>query len=532
MIARLGQCLHPGRRLVKTAQCCVCLAPLLLCLNAWGQGQVGSLQRGLELFQQEKYEAALQVFREARRLRPSDASLENFIGITETKLGRIEEANRDYEAAARLDSRLPGPHKNLGFNYLGKGQYKPAEEQLKTALAIDGADPFVHYYLTILYLSTSRGTEAIPHIKAAESPLGNDPAMAYQAIVACLNANASAEALKLIGLLEGGSGLSVEQEYEIAKILNDRQMFVESAARFRRIAEMQPTSWQNQYNLALALVRAKQPRQALPILASLTAEHASDVNLLASIASTYEAASETSLALDAYQKAITGDPTNPDRYLDCTRLMIDLDRYDDATALTQQGISLVPDDYPLTIRLGAIEMMRGNREKARDWYRKATAEHPALALSYVALAQTYMKEGKDAEALQILTEGRGAVPRDFALEYVLGLVSFQLGQQKEAMDALKSAEELGPTVVEPHYQLGLLYMKMQQWQGAQQEFEQVLKLDPHNAATYYQLSRTYQRLGATHKAQQMAKEASSLTRTQREEAIKAQDLRFGIPGHD
>jgi Tfp pilus assembly protein PilF len=70
---------------------------------------------------------------------------------------------------------------------------------------------------------------------------------------------------------------------------------------------------------------------------------------------------------------------------------------------------------------------------------------------------------------------------------------------------------------------------MQQWKGAQEEFEQVLKLDPHNAATYYQLSRTYQRLGEADKAQQMAKEASLLTKTQREDAIKAQDLRFGVP---
>jgi tetratricopeptide (TPR) repeat protein len=309
-------------------------------------------------------------------------------------------------------------------------------------------------------------------------------------------------------------------------------MYVEAAARFRRIAEMQPSSWENKYNLAIALVKAKQPKQALPLLASLSAEHATDANILTSVASAYESAEKNALALDAYQKAIAADPTNPDRYLDCTRLLIDLNRYDEAIEIVQHGITMVPDDYPLTIRLGAVEMMKGNREKAREDYRKAIAEHPALALGYVALAQTYMKEGKDDEALKILTDGRVAVPRDFALEYVFGLVSFQLGQQKQAMDALKSAEELGPTVVEPHYQLGLLYMQMQQWKGAQEEFEQVLKLDPRNAATYYQLSRTYQRLGETEKAQQMAKEASLLTKTQREDAIKSQELRFGIPSQD
>ena len=129
-----------------------------------------------------------------------------------------------------------------------------------------------------------------------------------------------------------------------------------------------------------------------------------------------------------------------------------------------------------------------------------------------------------------MTDARAVVPRDFALEYVFGLVSFQLGQQKQAMEALKSCRGNATRWWSNHtIQLGLLHMKMQQWKEAQEEFEQVLKLDPRNAATYYQLSRTYQRLGETDKAQQTAKQASLLTKTQREDAIKTQQLRFGIP---
>jgi tetratricopeptide (TPR) repeat protein len=503
------------------------LAPLLLSFVALGQGD--SLHSGLALFQQGKYEAALEQFEDARRLRPADASLENFIGITETKLGRIDAANKDYETAIRLNPRLPDPHKNLAFNYLGKGQYELAEKHLKTALALDSADPFVHYYSAILYLDTSRDQEAMLHIKPAESLLANDQIAALMAIKACLRSNAPEEALKLIQLLERNSTLSVEQEYEIAELLTQKQMYAESVARFQRIVDMQPDSWQNKYNLAIALLRAKHPKQAVPLLDAITAEHATDANLLTQISSAYESAGETQPALDTYQKAIAADPINPDRYLDCTRLLIDLDRYSEATSIIERGIPLVPDDYPLTIRLGAIAMMQGNREKAREAYHKAITEHPTLALAHVALAQAYMKEGNDQEALKILTEARSVVPRDFALEYVFGLVSQQLGQQQQALEALKSAEELEPTVVEPHFQLGLLYMKLQQWKGAREEFEQVLKLDPRNAATYYQLSRTYQRLGDTAKAQEMAKQASLLTKTQREDAIKTQELRFGIP---
>jgi tetratricopeptide (TPR) repeat protein len=512
----------------KTARATV-LAQLVLSLAALGQAD--SLQRGLESFRQEKYDAALQQFVEARRLQPGNASIDNFIGITETKLGHIDAANQDYETAIRIDPKLAGPHTNLGFNYLSNKQYELAEQQLQTALALDSTDPSTHYYLAVLYLTTAREKDAIPHVEPATTLLENDPAAALMAIEACLSFGALTEASKLIDLLEQHSRFSAAQEYKLAKLLNEQQMYVESAARFRHIAEMQP-SWQNQYNLALALVKAKQTKQALPLLASLTAEHATDANLLSNLASTYESAGESALALEVWQKAITADPTNPDRYLDCTRLLIDLDRYKEATEIVQRGISLVPDDYPLTIRLGAIEMMTGDHAQARDIFRKAIAEHPGLALGYVAIAQSYMKDGKDEEALKLLTDARVAVPRDFALEYVFGLVSFQLGHHEQAMEALKNAEELKQAVVEPHYQLGLLYMKLQQWKEAQDEFEWVLTLDPSNAPTYFQLSRTYQRLGKNDKAQQMAKQASLLTKKQREDAIKTQQLRFGVPNQN
>ncbi len=499
-------------------------AVLAVSLSAWGQGD--ALHQGLELFGQQKYEAALAQFEEARRLQPGNASIDNFIGITETKLGRTDAANKDYEAASRIAPNLAGPHTNLGFNYLSAKQYDLAEKELRTALSLDSSDPYTHYYLAVLYLTTARDKEGVPQIEQGLALLKEDVPLGLMAIKACFRTDAQAEGLKLIDLLE--PRFSVEQEYDLASFLTDRGLYPEAVARFRRIAEMQP-SWQNRYNFALALVKAKQSAQALPQLASLAADNGGDAKILSSVASAYESAGESKLALETWQKAIAADPANPDLYLDGTRLLIDLDRYQEATEIVQRGVPLVADDYPLTMRLGAIAMMSGDHEKARAIYQKAIAEHPALALGYVALAQSYMKEGKDEEAQKVLTTARTAVPRDFALEYVYGLVSLQLGEQEQAMQALTSAEQLQPEVVEPHYQLGLLYMKRQDWKEARDQFEEVLKLDPENAATYYQLSRTYQRLGENEKAQEMAKKASMLTKSQREEALKSQQLRFGIP---
>ena len=490
------------------------LAPLLLAVTAAAQSN--PLPQAVELFQQGRYDEALTQFESARRLHPNDAAVDNFIGITETRLGRIDAANHDYELAQQLDPRLPGPYKGLGFNYLGRAQYEQAESVLHKALALDGADPYVHYYLVLVYLATARAQQAVAQIESAETLLVNDPANAFAAVVACIQSHADKQGLQLLDALEQRSALSSAQEFELAELFNGRALYSEAAECFRRIARLEPGSWQNQANLALALVRAKREKEALPLLAALTAEHASNASLMSSVASSYEAAGEASLALSAYHKAIAAEPANPDRFLDASRLLMEQDRYEEATALVNRGVAQVTDDYPLIIRLGAIEMMAGRHEAARGYYRKAIAEHPAVALGYVALAQSFMKDGNDREALQSLTEGRAAVGLDFALEYVFGLVTSSLGQPAQALAAFQQSVALNPDVVEPHYQLGILYMKQQQWSPAKEEFDQVLRIDPHHAGAYYQLSRVYQRLGQVEKARATAKQAAELNRSQHE----------------
>lgn len=474
--------------LSPTLLACLAFAPAL-----WGQ--TDPLQLGLQLFQRGQYQEALQEFEQASRLRPKDASLENFIGITETKLGRMEEARKAFQEASRIAPTLAGPHTNLGYNYLNARQYDAAEKELRTALSLDSADAYTHYYLAVLYLTTGRGAEAIPHLEPANQLLQADVPAALLAIKASLQAGALDQARRLIAVED--TQFSAAQEYELATLLTVQKLYRDAAARFQRIAQMQP-SWQNQANLARA----------------------------------YESAGNRDLALQAWQGAIAADPSNPDLYLDCTRVLIDLDRYQEAAEIVEHGAARVPDPYPLTIRLGAIAMMSGDEEKARATYQKAIEQHPALALGYVAVAQSYMKQGNGAKALQVLTEARTLVPHDFALEYVYGLLWSQIGDREQAQQAFKSAEQMQPDVVEPHLQLGLLYMKKEAWKQAAAEFEQVLHLDPQNAPAYYQLSRTYQRLGQNEKASEMARQAGLLARTSHEEALKAKQLQFGVPRHE
>jgi tetratricopeptide (TPR) repeat protein len=94
-------------------------------------------------------------------------------------------------------------------------------------------------------------------------------------------------------------------------------------------------------------------------------------------------------ALEAYRAAIVADPSNPDRTLDYTRLLMDTDHYDEAIQVVQTGMGEAAATAPLQLRLGAIEMVKGDYAAAREAFQAALTTDPELDAAYVGLAQTY-----------------------------------------------------------------------------------------------------------------------------------------------
>lgn len=501
-------------------------AGLILCaFPLFATAQDNAVQDGVTLLRQEQYQKALQQFLTIEQSQPGNYLVENLIGITETKLDRTEEANGHYQQAIKLNPDISGPYKNLGFNYLNARQYQLAESQFKKALAIDPKDPFVHYYLATLYLTIDRDQDAYDQLGLIGSTLDNDPDTAFLMAKACFRLSHVSDGLKLIRSLEDRSALSISQEYELALILNEKQQYGECVKRFQYIAKMQP-SWVSRYNLAIALFDNNQPDEAMPLLEALSRERPEDANVLSLLGAAYELDNKLPQALDAYEKAVRTDPKNSDHYLDYTRLLMNLDRYDEAAQLIQQRIKQNDNDYALNLRLGAIQTMQGAYAKARESFRRGIVEQPEVAVGYVGLAQTYIKEGNDQEAAKVLADARAKLPKDFALEYVYGLVVWRLGKDEIAIESLENAAKLAPNMIEPHYELGKIYMQKGNLADARAEFERVLQLDPEHANTHYQLSRIYEQLGDSAKSREMAQQTEQLMLKQREQVLTAQRSRI------
>ncbi len=502
-------------------RCMIAFPLAFVALASSLSAQPTALEEGVRLIREGRFDQALVKLEEAHRIAPRNATIENLLGITETKLGHTDEAGNHYRNAIRLDPLQAAPHRNLGFNLLNSKDFTHAEPELREASRLDPNDNFAHYYLFLLALATNRDAEALAQASGAGQLVDNDPEAGAGLIEAEIRIGRADEATSRIERLEDANQLPSAREYSIAVLLSQHAYYNQAVHCFRRIATLDP-SWENRYNLALALLYEGQAAEASTLLAALHTERPAHADTLMFLGSAFEMQQKMPEALEAYRAALLADPSNPDRTLDYTRLLMDMDRYDEAIQVVQTGMGDTSFTAPLQLRLGAVEMVKGNYAAARDAFHAALTTDPQLDAAYVGLAQTYARQANDVEAIRILEEARDKLPGHYLLEYYFGLLASRLGREQEAVPALEKAAQLEPNSIDPFYELGKLYVSQQNWPQARQALEHVIELNPQFAPAHYQLSRVYAHLGLDSKAEQEAKQTHVLVDAQRDEALREQ----------
>jgi tetratricopeptide (TPR) repeat protein len=504
----------------------VASAFLLIALASSLHAQPTALDDGVRLVREGHFDQALVKLEEAHRLAPRDPIIENLLGIAETQLGHIDEAASHYRNAIRLDPGQAAPYRNLGFNLLTAKKYASAESELREASRLNPNDPFAHYYLFRLALATNHDADALDQAAHSGNLIENDSDADAGLIEAEVRMGRIDEASSRINSMETANQLSSVREYAIAVLLSRHAFYGQAVHCFQRIASLDP-SWESRYNLALALLYGGQFAEASALLTTLHNERPANADILSFLGSAFEMQQKMSEAMEAYRAAALADPSNPDRTLDYTRLLMDMDRYDEAIQFIQSGMSETAATSPLQLRLGAVEMIKGDYAAARDAFNAALAENPELDAAYVGLAQTYARQGNDIEAIRILQAARSKRPGRYLLEYYFGLLASRLGRENEAIVALERAEQLEPKSPDPSFELGKLYGSKEDWPRARKAFEHVVELNPKFAPAHYQLSHVYAHLGLQSAAEQEAQQTHTLMNIQRDEALRKQREQAG-----
>ncbi len=111
-------------------------------------------------------------FREAIRLDPSSAEAHNNLGTVCQRKGKIDDALREFRTAVDLDSSLAGALSNMGAVYQARGQFEEAVRMCRAAIRIDPS--FVDAYHNLGSALDRQGNleDALAAFRLAEAQVG------------------------------------------------------------------------------------------------------------------------------------------------------------------------------------------------------------------------------------------------------------------------------------------------------------------------------------------------------------------------
>ncbi len=164
----------------------------------------------------------------------------------------------------------------------------------------------------------------------------------------------------------------------------------------------------------------------------------------------------------------------------------------------------------------AIELDKGNAEAQSlyaeiltdvqgssagiDYIRKLSDTYPNIHIYKVNLARILKKEGKVAEAIEILKTVTSVDSKNKQALLLQGEYSQQLGRLDESLASFLAAASLDPSDAAPLFSAGNLYLQFNKPLPAISQFERVLLINPNFPRAHYSLGRAALLMGQRQRA--------------------------------
>lgn len=129
---------------------------------------------------------------------------------------------------------------------------------------------------------------------------------------------------------------------------------------------------------------------------------------------------------------------------------------------------------------GLIYQSRGDREAAAATYEEAIRIDPAFAPPYVNLSELLRAEGKQDDAMEVLTRALAATRGGASVHHAMGLALIRRNQHAEALDHFKNAATLAPGSARFAYVYAVALDSLERRGEAIAQLEAALVRHPHD----------------------------------------------------
>jgi Tfp pilus assembly protein PilF len=196
----------------------------------------------------------------------------------------------------------------------------------------------------------------------------------------------------------------------------------------------------------------------------------------------YAAKKQFKQAVIQYRNAVQVDAKFGEAREKLADAYFQLGAVENAVAEVENAIRRAPDRSASYSSLGALQMIRGNRDEAESAFKQAAAMAPDSPQGYLALANFYWTAGQQDQAEAQLKKAWAANPKDELVNRALGYFYMGTGRPAEAEAPLRTLDALlkampGSPVVQTEF--GRLQLSKKNRAEARSAFERALSKDPN-----------------------------------------------------
>jgi tetratricopeptide (TPR) repeat protein len=481
------------------------------------QNVTGHYNLGLLYRQVGDLTLSLRHLERARALRPNDPAIAYNLASTYVQAGALNSALPILQALERQPeaSQLPEVQNLLGTTLVRLGRLDPALAHLQKAVKLDPTGPDNHYKLALAWQKKGNLNGALREIQ--ETIALQQPPVAESYLVLGMIQRERGETEKAEQAFKEAFKIAPDgaaTRFALAVLLRDAGHYQEALRQFQQVKTLRPSA-NVDYQLASTYYLVGNFAKALQLL-----EQIPGAGKATPPARYYKLLAETNAKMErwpatfaALEKALDLDPHDPSLYVDLGFALADLNALQEAEQLFLGVLKHIPDSPEIYVGLARVRMLQDHNSEALEAFRRALELNPDSAQAYYLMGNCLngmerFKEAQEAYRKAILLN-----PERDDFHFSLGSLLENQGDTGAALSEFEKAASLNPASADAHYRLGRLYAQKGNDTLAMEQFRKAIDLRPKDPHSYDQLARVYVRIGKRSEAQKALETFQELKRT-------------------
>jgi Tfp pilus assembly protein PilF len=416
----------------------------VLAVVTWSAaGVVGQVNDGIAAFERgDKIKAKL-IFEQALKKDPRNVDAHTYLGMIATELNELNEAERQFAAAASLAPSEPSTRNNYGAILMRLGRTDQAQKEFEASLNLNPNQPSALTNLAQIYFDRGQADD----LRMARSLLEragktiSDPQISRALVITYL---------------------------KLGRVLMEKGRHDEAITELKTALTLDPTNGQ----------------------------------IYAALAEAYEADGQYENAIPAMRLALQRDPQNEIYHFRYGLLLTDSHAPAAGILRLQEALKQFPTSARLWLALGIAQLTHGQNVEAENSFKQSLTLDAKLVPALAYLGMTYSERGAYEKAISFYEQALALNPQLAALHYLVAetLLKSSDADTTRAEKYLRRATELDLNLAPAYLTWGKLYVRTNRYAEAAPLLQRAVSLQPDLLEAHYQLSRVLVKLKRTDEA--------------------------------